>query len=408
VLLWLGIVVLAPTDWAKQQLVAALEARSGRVVRLERLSVRLLGGIRLTNLEIGSPQSALDPWLQAASLALDVSWPQLLRGRLEPTNVEVDGARLRVLRRGDGTLELADLLRPVHERPIARDGKHHDPGHVFVKVRRSAVTLIDESSQTRLHLADVDGEAVRDGYRTTIERMRGTLNGGPVHLVGQLDRTGDAPRFEGRFRVEDVVLDDGMSLLRYAVPVLAGTQVNLKGRLTAALYLQGEGSTWPALRRSLAGHGLIRLNPIDLDGAPVLSELSTIAELTRQGHIASVHSDFVIADQKIATDRFTLDIGRVPMKLAGWTDFDGRIDYRVSLSALNERLPDKARRILGELNVNFQSLEMLSLHGTINKLVVQVNGIALDRALLRESRLNREDREKLRAIGRKFLDQLVR
>ena len=116
----------------------------------------------------------------------------------------------------------------------------------------------------------------------------------------------------------------------------------------------------------------------------------------------------MVQDQRIATDHFTLDIGRVPMTLSGWTDFDGRIDYRINLSGLNERLPDKARRILGELNVNLQSLQMLTLQGTVNKMVVRVNGIALDRDLLRESGIKREDREKLRVLGRKVLDQLVR
>ena len=45
-LLWVGVVLIAPTAWGKRQLVAALEASSGRSVRLEGLSVRLLGGIQ--------------------------------------------------------------------------------------------------------------------------------------------------------------------------------------------------------------------------------------------------------------------------------------------------------------------------------------------------------------------------
>ena len=40
-------------------------------------------------------------------------------------------------------------------------------------------------------------------------------------------------------------------------------------------------------------------------------------------------------------------------------------------------------------------------------MVVQVNGVSLDRGLLREAGLKREDREKLRVLGRQFLDQLA-
>ena len=138
--------------------------------------------------------------------------------------------------------------------------------------------------------------------------------------------------------------------------------------------------------RSLAGHGVIAINPVDLDGAPLIAELSKIAELSRQGRVASIRSDFVIKDRRITTDHFTLNIGRVPMTLAGWTGFDGHIDYRINLKALTDRLPDKARRLLGELNVDLGSLTTLTLRGTVNQMVVQVNGVSLDRGLLRERR----------------------
>ena len=51
---------------------------------------------------------------------------------------------------------------------------------------------------------------------------------------------------------------------------------------------------------------------------------------------------------------------------------------------------------------------MLTLQGTVNQMVVRLNGIALDRGLLREAGIKREDREKLRVLGRQVLDQLVR
>ena len=46
--------------------------------------------------------------------------------------------------------------------------------------------------------------------------------------------------------------------------------------------------------------------------------------------------------------------------------------------------------------------------GTVNQMVVQVNGVSLDRGLLKDAGFKREDREKLRAVGRKFLDELIR
>jgi hypothetical protein len=201
-----------------------------------------------------------------------------------------------------------------------------------------------------------------------------------------------------------------MRLLRYAVPVLAGKSLDLKGHLDTDLHLKGTGKTWESFSRTLEGHGQVALNPIDLDGSIIVAELSKIAELKKQGGIASIKTDFLIANRRITTDHFVLEVGRVPMTLSGWTDFDGRLDYRINLTGLNDRLPDKARRVLSELNVDLQTLRVLTLQGTVNKMVVQMNGVSLDRDFLREAgiKVNKKDREKLRVLGRKLLDDLVR
>ena len=136
---------------------------------------------------------------------------------------------------------------------------------------------------------------------------------------------------------------------------------------------------------------LVAINPIDLDGSAIVAELSKIAELKEQGGVASVKTDFLISNRRITTDHFVLDVGRVPMALSGWTDFDGRLDYRINLKGLNDRLPDKARRFLSDLNVDLQNLKVLTLQGTVNKMVVHLNGVALDRDILREAGHQRQE-----------------
>jgi AsmA protein len=279
---------------------------------------------------------------------------------------------------------------------------------VSFRIHGAGVTIVDEPSHSRLQMNEVEGEAILDDRRIIISGVRGVINGGPFQIVGEFDRTAPEPRFEGRFRADDVVLDDGMSMIRYAVPVLAGASLNLKGHVDTDIYLKASGTSGDALAQSLTGHGMIAINPIDLDGAPLITELSRIAEMSRQGRVASIRSDFVIEDRRIKTDHFTLNVGRAPITLAGWTDFDGHLDYLISFKGLTDRLPDKARRLLGDLKVDLGSQATLALRGTVNQMVVQFNGVALDRNLIKATGLNRQDREKLRKLGRQFLDQIAR
>ena len=384
-LLWIGIVLTAGTGWARRHVVTSLEAHSGRSVTLEALAVPLCGGVELAGLAFGSPNNTDDPWLKAERIRLNISLFELLQGKIEPRSIEVDGSVLRVLRRADGSLELSDFILPPPKDHRARNRAENEPERIAVVFHRATVTVIDEPSKSLLHLVDVEGDGAVEGRRVVIQHARGTLNGGPFQFSGQLDRSGDEPTLEARLRADRVVLDDGMKLLRYAVPVLAGASLDLKGNLDADLYLQGKGKTWDALSRSLAGHGVVAIKPIDLDGSAIVAELSKIAELKEQAGVASIKTDFLISNRRITTDHFVLDVGRVPMALSGWTDFDGHLDYRINLKGLNDRLPDKARRFLSDLNVDLQNLKVLTLQGTVNKMVVQLNGVALDRDLLREA-----------------------
>jgi hypothetical protein len=406
-LLWLLIVLIAPTGWARRQVVARLEARSGRRVALEGLSVGLLGGIRLVNLEIGSPHDTGDPWLKAALVRLDFGLCSMLGGHCRPGRVEVDGAEVRILRRADGTVELADLIRPE---PAPRDASGHaaQEHRVTVQVHNARVTVLDEPTGTRLKLEDVEGEGYGEGRLAVVEHLRGTVNGGAFRFAARIDRTASALAAEAQFRADDAALDDGMMILRYVVPVLAGAPPAVKGRLSTDIYVQGRGATWPDLCRGLAGRGEVAIKPVELDGTPLVAEISKFADLAGTHAVGSIHTDFVYKARRITTDHFTLNIGRVPMTMSGWTDLDGRIDYLMKIEGLNERLPDRARRLLGDLKLDVGSLTSIVLRGTVNQMVVQVNGVPIDRNLLRETRLRPDDREKIRQIGRQALDKFLR
>ncbi|MGP0069304.1 MAG: AsmA-like C-terminal region-containing protein [Isosphaeraceae bacterium] len=411
-LLWILVVLIAPTGWAKGKVVAILESRSGRRVSLEGLSVRFLGGIRLTNLEIGSPKDLGNPWLKASDVRLDIGPLQIVRGNLRPTRVDVDGVDLRVLRRADGSVELADLIQPISvpsNRLVSWRARPAD--HVDVQVRHTSMTVLDEPTRTHLHLRDVEGEGFSEGPRAVVKHLRGTLNGGTFQFAAQIDRTASALSLESQFLADDVNLDDEMNVLSYVVPVLAGAPAAVQGRLTTDFRIQGQGTTWASLCRFLSGRGAIALDPITLDGAPLVAELSKFADLPKSRRTGSIRTDFVYKDRRITTDHFTMTIARLPITMSGWTDLDGRLDYHMKIQGLNDRLPDQARRILGDLKVDVGSLTSLTLRGSLQQMVVQLNGVPIDRRVIRDIRdikLNREEKDQLKLLGRQLRDKYLR
>src|SRR5262249_56334671 len=81
---WVTVLAVIPTDGARRRIAERLSAASGRRVQLGGLRVGPLGGVSLTGLEIGAPDSADDPWLRLAEARIDVSLLQLLFGHVEP------------------------------------------------------------------------------------------------------------------------------------------------------------------------------------------------------------------------------------------------------------------------------------------------------------------------------------
>jgi AsmA protein len=409
--LWAGLLLIAPTGWARRQVIAALESRSGRSVRLDSLSVHVFGGLRLTNLSIGSPQDTARPWFQAAEIRLDTGLSQLLRGRLKPSTVEVDRASLRVFRRGDGSLELSDLVHAEsteRSRPGSKSAATCQPESLEFHLTNGKIELIDEPSHTHLHVEDVSGEGLIDGRVITVRKLEGTLNGGIFRLAGQLDASDAYRVFDVALSAESVVLDDGMIALRYVIPPINRASLKWKGRLSCDAQIQGRGSDWGAVSRTLEGRGTVALDSIDLDGAPLVNELTKLGKLSRQRRVATIHSDFVLKDRRIITEASTITIGSVPLAMDGWTDFDGRIDYRIKALRLEAGLSERARRFLNDIDLDINQLTTFTLRGTVDDMVVGVNGINLDRNALRENGLRPDDREKLKLLGRQLRDRLLR
>jgi AsmA protein len=411
---WALLLTVAPTDWARQRVVAKLSLASGRSVRVATLRLGVFGGIYLTGLEIGAPGASDDPWLKVAEAHINVSPLQMFCGKVEPTETDVRGVVLRIRRRADGSLELADLIRGSDASTPAADSESCPLSRFALRIRDARVDVIDTPTRTRLAFTDVEGRATWVGRRATIQEMRGALSGGTFEVTAQLDRSSSSPSFEGHIRATDIALNEGMGVLGYLVPFLSDRSDHPDGTLGINLYLRGEGTTRDELRRSIVGHGAVSLDPIELEGSRLLDELAPFLELPPQWRVGSAKSDFEIKQGRISSDDLTINITRVPIVLSGWTDFDGRVNYRVRGDGLADRLPGKARELLADLSIEAPQLNSLKVEGAIDSPTITVDGIPLNPATCRGEAANApapspgDDRERLKDLGRRLRDRLIR
>lgn len=406
---WAALLAVVPTDRARRLIVGRLSRASGREVTLGRVRVGLLGGVTLHDLAIAAPRSGGDPWLRVVEASINVGPRQLLFGRVEPSAVDVRGLRLRVLRRLDGTLELADLLRSDPDpKDASASVEDREPTALEVRVRDAEVTILDEPTGTRLEFTGVEGRGTSRGGLLIVQELRGVLNGGPFQFAAQVDRTDREVRYEGQVRLREASLRGGIGALAYLIPVAAGAAGDLDGKGAIDLYLRGRGDTREELRRTLVGQGRVVLDPIVLDGSRLLLGLGAVMDLPPRGRVGAVHSDLTIKNGRVATENLTFEVARAPVVLAGWTDFDGRLDYRLRAEGLVGKLPGKARDLLDDLDLDLNELADVKVGGTVDAPAVTVGGVALDSTGAGGPGRRLDDPRRLREIGRRLQERIRR
>jgi hypothetical protein len=415
--LWAAVVIAAPTSWARKQFARAIEKSSGRSVRVEGLSVCLLGGLTMTNIEIGAPGSIDDPWLHVGELNLDLSPFSVIRGHLRPGRLEIYDTSLRILRRPDGTLELSDLVRPEPHSVGSAKGKPDccalgvcltGTHRLQVGIHRARIEVVDRRNDTDYVIEDVDGEATFEAKSSGVLALNGRLNGGTVQLSGRFDKSMRQPSFDMLVAASDVKLDDNLRGLRYVIPVLSGEQSRYEGKLTGQVAFQARGSDIATLAKSLQGHGFVNLAPIRLHGSSLLDTLCKVANVPPSKLSDSIRSQFSIEAERVTTNASTLQLGTIPIRFSGWTNFKGEVDYRVNAETVTSRLPDQALRFLRDFDVDVEKIGVVQIDGTLDHLVVRLDGEPIEIEGAGDTSKPRDERERLRMMGRKFLDKVVR
>ena len=405
VLGWVLLVLLVPTGWVRTRLVARLEVATGRSVRMGSIQLGWTGNLRIEDLSLAERSTPTDPWLQVTEARVDIHLGQVLFGCCTPSEITVEGLSVRIWRRLDGRFEFGDLARCPSSGAAgpAKGGVNLLPA-VNVRVNNALIRYVDDASGLQLNLRGVVARGSYQAQLVRIDNLLGELNGGPLTLAAELIRDPKTPRFSAEVQVRRVHLDQGINVVETLVPLVGREGDSAGGLLTARLAIRGQGASPDEIRRTLTGHGTILLDPIDLDGSRILAELRTLGEWPRENHIGAVSSSFVVDRGRVLSDDLTIRASKIPLVVAGWTDFDGRFDYTTRIDKILASLPRDARALMSELQVNLDELTSLRIEGQRDQVRMTLNG----RPLASDSAPTNGERVRFRESARKIRDRFFR
>lgn len=405
--LWVLVVALLPTGWARDWLVRALEHRTGREVEVADVSIGPLGAFHVRGLSLAERGAEQRPWLEAQEVRLKPSLHSLLSGRIEVREVLVRGLNLRVDRAEGGDFVFRDLCcsRPDGENGGGGAHDDEDDREVFWKLADARVSVDDAPTGTRLVLSAIGGEGVWRPRRVEVTRLIGMANGGRFAIQAEVERGQDGPIFESALHAQQVGVNQGLESLQLLAPVLAGSSVGLGGRMDLELYLRGNATSAEDLRRTAVGQGSLRIDPVILDRCVLVDELRGVLMLPREARVGSIQGGFTVSRGRVATRDLTVRVAGVPLVLDGATDFSGALSYRLRAESLTRLVPEEILGALADLPLKVDDVLELRIEGTLEEPRVSMEGLP---PMVDAQGRPVSDRERVRAVARRLRDRLFR
>ncbi|MDX2037412.1 MAG: AsmA-like C-terminal region-containing protein [Isosphaeraceae bacterium] len=403
-LLWLALVTLMPTDWARNRLIAELRESTGHHVEIGRLALNILGRVEARDIRVATSGNPSDPWVTVESAVLDLRFWEMIGGCSQPANIEINGMRGRIRRNADGRLEFSELLGREETRSGIQDGSADEIEcrGVRLTIHDGLLSLEDETAGSRIEVGNVNGIVTWSSASCIVDDLSGRLNGGTIEFAARCDRTAPQPLFESETRLRGVSLSNGLRGLSYLLPMLTTAEDLVDGRIHMKLALQGRGFQGRSLEESIQGHGAITIDPIDLSTSTFLREVEALCRLPGVDRLGSVHSNFRIGEGRITSDDITIKLAGVPFVLSGWTDFQGRLEYVAHTDLTHEHLSKLPAGIVGELESKLDELAGLRIEGDRNEVRVSI-----DRGRIATKPSGSDERKRLERI-RGSLERILR
>ncbi len=345
---FLGAMVLFITPYVlsadifRRNLEEAASRALGVQVHLEDYSLSWFSGFSMEGVSIPNPEgfSQEESLLELRSMRADISFLQLLRGRLDLSGT-VDGLEIRIQQNADGITNLEKLTGQRFAMEEPRGGR--------VIVSRSELSgLRDLRLDLYLRDALFDFSHAERGVVESLRELNCSIGKefGYADLRLSMDTRG-------------TVTADAVRILRYAVPLLAGAEdgpgLDFRSAITSELHLAGpaipgDGESVLEWLDRWKGNGRLLLENCSFTPAPALQSMFESAGKRARLELDYLDATFTISEGYVETTLMNLESKGRRYGLQGRTSLDGTIDYSVDLTGMLEghRDGERIREILGD------------------------------------------------------------
>jgi len=353
----------------------------GREVSVGKLDVGWLSGVAVEAIEVKERPGFGDvPLVKVGSVRFPNSLFSLMGSDANLETLTVTDVAISVVRQVDGRLSIEDLTErsedvdgQVQKAAIVSagvkeaDGSRALPGWTLpVLLKGGRFHFTDRRFKSEALLEDMEITAAYRKGRVEITDGRGRLNDGTLTFSGHTDLAVQPEPFELTVAVADSKVSSDLSGLRlpmlgYLFPPLFNPLGTTSGSLNLDLSLAGRGFDRPSLESDLTGESHLEIRELRIEGSETMKVITGwLTARLKLAHDAilldALTATAKIADGRVRSDRIRAWHGEdFAMVMSGETDFDQRINYRISFEG------DKVEKYLGPA----QPLLVFLLRGTL-------------------------------------------
>jgi len=411
IVLWVLTVELMPTRWLARRLEHSVERLTGLPAKVDRMRLTLTGGVVLDGVHVGplAESPGRTSQVSVRKVLVNADWLSILSGSLAMTDVDLIGVEGTITPTPDGSWLPKRWLKASDDFSAGSIALSDRAWLIGVDIRGGEVEIVDPAHETRVRITNLMGVAEAGEEFFRMSQLTGRVDGGYLQLAVSADRAQEIPIFDGHMALKDVPLGPSFDVLGLVCPLLAGPDAIPRGRMNLEIYLQGRlEANW---QETLKGRGSLKLDPLAVEGLPVVRRLgldTLVAEARGTEYRLEdltfrITNPFTIQQRRVNSPALIVDIGPVPLKFVGWTDFDGRLDYAIRTDVIREQLPRGMRGLIDDLKPRD---EALAIRGRLDELTILVNDqpVTTERFRIRKSDLRNE----VEQISRRLSERLAR